>query len=85
MYPTPCSLAKFDLSRALPALVLRWFGNAGDVGMIAEVFAEGAAENAHARAMNDPNARKAGKEGAVEEPFDFGLSFIGGAADHIDL
>jgi len=78
-------LSQFNLSGALSALVLRWFGDAGDVGMIAKVFAEGAAEDSHAGAVNDADARKPGEEGAVEEPFDFGLSLIGSASDHIYL
>jgi hypothetical protein len=55
------------------------------VGVIAEVFAEGASEDAHASAVNDADAREPGEEGAVEKAFDFGLSLIGGASDHIDL
>ena len=79
MYPTPCSLAKFDLScvfdakrerkqllsqfnfgGALSALVLRWFSDGGDVWVIAEVFTQSAAENAHASAVNDADARETG-------------------------
>ena len=104
MYPTPCSLAKFDLGCTFDAkreweqllsqfnlgcplspLVLRWFSDGGDVGVIAEVFAQGAAEDSHASAVNDANARETSEEGAVKEAFNFGLGLIGGAADHIDL
>jgi hypothetical protein len=78
-------LAEFDLSCALAALILRWFRNGGDVGVIAEEFAEGASKDSHASAVNDADAWETGEEGAVEEAFDFGLSLIGGASDHIDL
>ena len=78
-------LSQFNFGGALAALVLRWFGDGGDVGMAAEVFAQGAAEDAHASAVDDADAREAGEEGAVEEAFDFGLGFVGGAADDVDL
>ncbi len=78
-------LSQFNLSGALSALILRWFGDGGDVGVTAEVFAEGASEDAHASAVNDADARETGKEGAVEEAFDFGLGLIRGAADDIYL
>jgi len=80
-----CSLSKFDFGGALAALVLGWFGDGGDVGVAAEVFAEGAAEDAHAGAVDDADAGQAGEEGAVEEAFYFGLGFVGGAADDVDL
>src|SRR6266404_1203547 len=80
-----CLLAEFDLGCALSALVLRRFSDGCDVGVIAEIFAEGASKDAHASAMNNADAWETGEEGAVEEAFDFGLSLIGGASDHIDL
>src|SRR5882757_3779540 len=70
-------LSQLHFSGALAALVLWRFGDGGDVGMIAEIFAEGAAEDTHAGAVNDTDARDAGEEGAVEEAFNFGLSLIG--------
>ena len=33
------SLAEFDFGGALPALIVRGFGDAGDVRMVAQVFA----------------------------------------------
>src|ERR1700716_3924602 len=78
-------LSQFHFCGALSALVLRRFSDRGDVGMIAQIFTEGAAEDAHAGAVNDTDAWETGEEGAVEEPFDFGLSLISGASDHIDL
>ena len=66
-------------------LILRWFSDSGDVGVITEVFAEGASEDAHASAVNDADAGEPCEEGAVEKAFDFTLSFIGGVADHIYL
>ena len=78
-------MSQFNLSGALSALVLRRFRDGCDVGVIAEVFAERASKDAHASAVNDADAWETGEEGAVEEAFDFGLSLIGGASDHIDL
>ena len=84
-YLTPCLLPEFDLGGALSALVLRRLCDGGDIGMAAEIFAEGAAEDAHACAMHDADAGQAGEEGAVDETFHFGLGLVGGAANHIDL
>ena len=78
-------LPQFDFGGALAALVLRRFGDAGDVRMIAEIFAEGAAKDAHAGAVNDADARETGEEGAVEEAFDLVVGLVGGAADDVDL
>ena len=69
----------------MAALILRGFGDGGDVGVAAEVFAQSAAEDAHAGAVDDADAGEAGEEGAVEEAFDFGLGLVGGAADDVDL
>src|SRR4030081_3685399 len=74
-------LSQFHFCGALSALVLRRFSDRGDVGMIAQIFTEGAAEDAHAGAVNDTDAWETGEEGAVEEPFHFGLSLIRGASD----
>ena len=35
--------------------------------------------------MNDADAWEAGEEGALDEALDFGLGFVGGAADDVDL
>src|SRR5437899_8553659 len=78
-------LPEFNFSSALPTLVLRWFGDGGHVGVVAEVFAERTAKNAHAGAVNDAYTRQPGEECAVDETFDFGLGFVSGAADDIDL
>ncbi len=78
-------MSEFHDRRSLAAFVLWGLGDGGDVGVAAEVFAEGAAEDAHAGAVDDADARKAGEEGAVEEAFDFGLGFVRGAADDVDL
>src|SRR5205823_163803 len=85
MYPTPCSLAKLNLSRALSTLVLRGFHDGGDVGMVAEIFTESAPKDAHSSTVDNADTRKPGEEGTVEEAFDFGLGFVGGAPDDIDL
>ena len=55
------------------------------MGVVAEVFAEGAAEDAHAGAVDDADAREAGQEGSVEEALDFGVGLVGGAAYDVDL
>jgi len=78
-------LSQFNFSGALAALVLRWFRNVCDVRMTAKVFAQGAAQNAHASAVHDADAGQAGEEGAVDESLDFGLSFVGGTTDDIDF
>ena len=66
-----CSLAELDFGGALAALVLRGLGDGGDMGMVAEIFAQSAAKDAHAGAVDDADAREAGEEGAVEEALDF--------------
>jgi hypothetical protein len=58
MYPTPCLLTKLNLGSALTALVLRWFGDGGDVGVVTEIFAQGAAEDTHAGAVNEADTRR---------------------------
>ncbi len=50
-------LAKFDLGGSLAALILRRLGDGGDVGVAAEVVAQRAAEDAHAGAVDDADAR----------------------------
>jgi hypothetical protein len=79
------SLAKFDLCCSRSALILRRLGDGGDVRMAAQVFAQSAAQDAHASAVDDANAWEPGEEGAVKEAFDFGLGFVGRAADDVDL
>jgi len=49
-------LAELDFSGALAALVVRRFGDGDDVRVVAEIVAQGAAENAHAGAVHDADA-----------------------------
>ena len=46
------------IDEALTALVLRWFGDGGDVGVVTEIFAQGAAEDTHAGAVNEADTRR---------------------------
>lgn len=78
-------LSQLNFGGALTSLVLWRLGDGGDVGVAAEVVAQGAAQDAHSGAVHDANAWEAGEEGAVEEALDFGLGFVGGAADDVDL
>ena len=50
------SLAEFDQRRALAAFALAGFGEGGDVGVGFEELAQGAAEDAHAGSVDDPDA-----------------------------
>ena len=78
-------MSQFNFRGALSTLVLRWFCDGGYVRMIAEKFAEGTTEHAHPGAVNDADARETRQKSAVEEAFHLDLSFIGGAADDVDL
>src|SRR5579875_4054412 len=78
-------LPQLDFGGALAALVVRGFGDRGDVRMVAEVFAQGAAQDAHACAVHDADARQASQEGAVEEALYFVVGLVSGAADDVDL
>src|SRR5277367_4605653 len=78
-------LSELDLGGALAALIMRRFGDGGDVRVVAEVFAEGAAEDAHAGSVNNTDSWEAGEEGAVEEALDLVVGLVGGAADDVDL
>ncbi len=51
--------------------------------MALEVFAEGAAQDSHAGAVDDADVRESGKEGAVHELLDFGGGFVHVAANDI--
>jgi hypothetical protein len=56
-----CGLsAEFDFSGALAALVVWGFGDGGDVGVVAEELAEGAAEDAHAGSVDERRRRLGG-------------------------
>src|ERR1700721_759288 len=70
------SLTEFDLRCALAALVLRRLGNSGDVGMAAKIFAQSAAQNTHAGAMDDADAREPGEEGTVKKGRHFSLGLV---------
>jgi hypothetical protein len=78
-------LAEFYFCGALSALVLGGLGDGGDVRVVAEVFAQGAAQDTHARAVDDADAGQAGEERSVYEALYFGLGLVGGAADYVDL
>lgn len=54
------SLAQFDFGCALPALILRGLGDGGDMRVIAEIFAQGSTQDAHAGSVHDANARQPG-------------------------
>ena len=50
-----------------------------------QVLAQGFAEDSHAGAVDDADVGESGKEGAVEEVFDFGGGLVDVAADDVDL
>ena len=56
-----------------------------DLGVVFEVFAEGAAEDAHAGAVDDADVGESGEEGAVEELFQLGGGFVDVAADDVEF
>ncbi len=62
------SLPQVHNGRALASFLLRGFGKGGDVWMLLEELAQGAAQDAHAGAMHDPYAGQAGEERAVNVP-----------------
>ncbi len=76
---------QLHLGSASAALVLRRFGYADYLGMGFEVFAEGAAEDSHAGAVDDADMGESGEEGAVYELFDLGGGFIDVAADDVEF
>ena len=78
-------LAKMDGGGSGAAFKLGWLLDAGDVGMRAEIFAQGATQHAHAGAMNDADTRQTGEKGTVEILRQLVGSFIDGEADEIDL
>ena len=59
--------------------------NAGYVRVGAQVFAEGAAQDAHASAVDDSNSGQAGQEGLIEILLQIVCRFIYGAAYEVDL
>lgn len=64
---------------------MRGFGYGFDVGMLLEGLAQGFAEDAHAAAVDDADARESGEESAVDEFFDFARGVVDGVADDVDL
>ena len=78
-------MAQLDDGRALAAFVVGRLGDGDDVRVLAQEVAQRAAQHAHADAVDDADARQAGEEGALDEALDFGLGFVGGAADDVDL
>src|SRR5580658_9520794 len=53
--------------------------------VLAQEVSQGAAEHAHANAVNDADAWQASEKGALDEALDLGLGFVGCAADDVDL
>ena len=78
-------LPQLHKRRALAAFVLRSFFDSRDVGMRLEEFADAAAQNSGAVAVNDPHARQPGEKGVIEVFFEFARRLIDRTADKIDL
>ena len=78
-------LAELYYGRALAAFIVGGFRDGCYVGVFGEELAEGAAEDAHAYAVDDADAGQAGEKGAFDEAVNFALGFVGGAADDVDL
>lgn len=55
------------------------------MGVAFEIFAEGAAEDAHAGAVNDADAGEAGEEGLIDVAFDLAFGFVGSATDDVEF
>ena len=70
---------------ALATFVLGGFSDIGYVGMGLEEFANTAAEDAGAVAVDDADARQAGEEGAVKIRLQLLRGLVDGAADEVDL
>ena len=66
-------------------MILWRLGDGGDVGVALEIIAQGAAEDAHAGAVDDADAGQPCEEGAVDEPLDLLLGLVGGTADDVNL
>jgi hypothetical protein len=77
--------AKFDDGGSAAAFVLRRLGDGNDVGVVLQEAAKGFAEDAHAAAVYDADAGKAGEEGAVEKLLNFAGGLIDIAADDVDF
>src|ERR1035441_4081888 len=79
------SLSQLGFGGALAALIMGRLGDVDHLRMIAQELAQGAAQHAHARAVDDAYVRQSGHERAVEEARHLVVGFIGGAADDVDL
>ena len=66
-------------------MVLRGFGDADDLGVGFQVLAQSFAEDSHAGAVDDADVGEAGEEGAVDEFFYLGGSFVHVAADDVEF
>src|SRR5215472_14742699 len=53
--------------------------------MLPQQLTKGYAEDAHATAVDDADARESGEEGAVDEFFDFAAGAVDGLADDVDF
>ena len=77
--------SQLDYRCAASAFVLRGLGHGDYVRVLLQELAEGFAEDAHAAAVNDADARESGEEGAVDELFDLGGGFVDVAANDVDF
>ena len=76
---------QFNYCGAASALVLGGFDDGGHVRMLLQHLPERLAENAHAAAVNDADARESGEERAIDKFLDFGGGLIDGLANHINF
>ena len=53
--------------------------------MLLQELAQSLAQNTHAAAVDDADARQSGEESAVYESFDFAGGVVDGLADDVDL
>ena len=72
-------------SRSAAAFIVWRLCHCGYVRVLLEHLAEGFAEDAHAAAVDDADAREAGEEGAVDESFDFAAGLVDGLSDDVDF
>ena len=77
------SLPELDKGGALAAFAEWGLSDGGDVRVALEVFAQGAAKDAHASAVDDADARQASEKGLVDVAFDLAFGLVGGAANNV--
>jgi len=53
--------------------------------MLLQKLTERLAEDAHAAAVDDANARESGEEGAIYEAFDHSTGIVYGLSDYVDF